>query len=185
VANLGGQRAQFTWSLNEYNKSEDPDTRAKFARRMAKYITTAPANGFTVSEVTTGKSYPAEVDQFVNDPNVSDDPGISDDQAVKIVNDTVDMSDVEKRGDGAGIVYAYGYRCCQDRIKIGSTDLDSVNRISQQINTSTPDKPVLISRSGRTSAALLSELSRPPWRHGVARSRAVVPNGSRRAGTRS
>ena len=144
MANLGGQRAQFTWSLNEYNKSEDPDTRAKFARRMAKYITAAPANGFTVSEVTTGKSYPAEVDQFVNDPNVSDDPGISDDQAVKIVNDTVDMSDVEKRGDGAGIVYAYGYRCCQDRIKIGSTDLDSVNRISQQINTSTPDKPVLL-----------------------------------------
>jgi hypothetical protein len=43
-----------------------------------------------------------------------------------------------------GIVYACGYRCCQDRIKIGSTDLDSVNRISQQINTSTPDKPVLL-----------------------------------------
>jgi hypothetical protein len=50
----------------------------------------------------------------------------------------------KRTGDGAGIVYAYGYRCCQDRIKIVSTDLDSVNRISQQINTSTPDKPVLI-----------------------------------------
>jgi hypothetical protein len=73
---------------------------------MAKYIAAAPDNGFTVSQVTTGKSYPAKVDQFVNDPNVSDDPGISDDQAVKIVNDTVDTSDVEKRGDGAGIVYA-------------------------------------------------------------------------------
>jgi hypothetical protein len=46
---------------------------------MAKYISAAPDNGFTVSEVTSGKSYPAEVDQFVNDPNVSDDPGISDD----------------------------------------------------------------------------------------------------------
>ena len=44
MANLGGQRAQFTWALNEYNKSEDPDTRAKFARRMAKYIAAAPAN---------------------------------------------------------------------------------------------------------------------------------------------
>ena len=143
MANLGGQCAQFTWALNEYNKSEDPDTRAKFARRMAKYITAAPANGFTASQVTTGKSYPAEVDQFVNDPNVSDDPGISDDRAVEIVNGTVDTSDA-KMGDGAGVVYAYGYRCCQDRIKIGSTDLDSVNRISQQINTSTPDKPVLL-----------------------------------------
>jgi len=143
MANLGGQRAQFTWALNEYNKSEDPDTCAKFARRMAKYITAAPANGFTASQVTTGKSYPAEVDQFVNDPNVSDDPGISDDRAVEIVNGTVDTSDA-KMGDGAGVVYGYGYRCCQDRIKIGSTDLDSVNRISQQINTSTPDKPVLL-----------------------------------------
>jgi hypothetical protein len=38
MAHLGGQRAQFTWALNEYNKSEDPDTRVKFARRMAKYI---------------------------------------------------------------------------------------------------------------------------------------------------
>jgi len=112
-------------------------------RGMAKYITAAPANCFTASQVTTGKSYPAEVDQFVNDPNVSDDPGISDDRAVEIVNGTVDTSDA-KMGDGAGVVYAYGYRCCQDRIKIGSTDLDSVNRISQQINTSTPDKPVLL-----------------------------------------
>ena len=96
MANLGGQRAQFTWALNEYNKSEDPDTRVKFARRMAKYIVAAPANGFTVSQVTTGRNYPAEVDQFVDDPSVGDDPGISDDQAVKIVNDTVDTSGVEK-----------------------------------------------------------------------------------------
>jgi hypothetical protein len=35
---------------------------------MAKYIAAAPANGFSISEVTTGQSYPAEVDHFVNDP---------------------------------------------------------------------------------------------------------------------
>src|SRR6266436_2546767 len=49
-----------------------------------------------------------------------------------------------KIGEGAGIVYAYGYRCCQDRIKFGSTDVDTVERIAQQINMSTPDKPVLL-----------------------------------------
>jgi hypothetical protein len=144
MATLAGQRAQFTWALNQYNLSEDPDTRAKFARRMAKYIAAAPANGFTVSQVTTGQSYPSEVDQFVNDPSVSDDSGITEEQAVKTVKDTVDTSDVTKIGEGAGVVYAYGYRCCQDRIKIGSTDLDAVDRIAQQINTSTPDKPVLL-----------------------------------------
>jgi hypothetical protein len=144
LATLAGQRAQFTWALNQYNLSEDPDTRAKYARRMAKYVAAAPANGFTASQVTTGQSYPSEVDQFVNDPSVIDELGPTEEQAVKIVKETVDTSEVRKMGDGAGIVYAYGYRCCQDRIKIGSTDLDAVERIAQQINISTPDKPVLL-----------------------------------------
>ena len=124
MATLAGQRAQFTWSLNQYNLSEDPETRAKFARRMAKYIAAAPANGFTVTQVTTGQSYPSEVDQFVNDPSINDDIGPTEEQAVQTVKDIVDTSEVTKTGEGVGIVYAYGYRCCQDRIKIGSTDLD-------------------------------------------------------------
>ena len=83
MATLAGQRAQFTWALNQYNLSEDPETRVKFARRMAKYIAAAPVNGFSASEVTTGQSYPAEVDQFVNDPSVSEEPGITEAQAVE------------------------------------------------------------------------------------------------------
>jgi hypothetical protein len=144
MATLAGQRAQFTWALNQYNLSEDSDTRAKFARRMAKYIAAAPNNGFTVSEVTHGQSYPSEVDQFVNDPGETDDPGITEEQAVRTVNDIVDTSDVIKLGEGTGVVYGYGYHCCQDRIKIGSTDSDTVEPIAQQIYTSTPDKPVLL-----------------------------------------
>jgi hypothetical protein len=31
MATLAGQRAQFTWALNQYNLSEDPETRAKLA----------------------------------------------------------------------------------------------------------------------------------------------------------
>ena len=146
---------------------------------MAKYIAAAPANGFTASQVTTGQSYPSEVDQLVNDPSESDDPGISEEQAVRTVKDTVDTSDVTKIGEGTGVVYVYGYRCCQDRVKIGSTDVDTVERIAQQINTSTPDKPVLLSRLEQTNAALLNERSKLPWKHGVVRSRAVAPSGLR------
>ncbi|MGH7114589.1 MAG: GIY-YIG nuclease family protein [Stellaceae bacterium] len=144
MATLAGQRAQFAWALNQYNLSEDQETRTKFARRMARYIAAAPSNGFTVSEVTTGQSYPSAVEQFVNDPSVSDDPGITEEQAVRTVKNTVDTSDVTKIGEGAGAVYVYGYRCCQDRLKIGSTDVDTVERIAQQINTSTPDKSALL-----------------------------------------
>ena len=78
MATLAGQRAQFTYALNQYNLSEDPQTRAKFAKTMAKYIAAAPANGFTVDEITQGQIYPSsEVNQYLNDPSADDDPGIT------------------------------------------------------------------------------------------------------------
>lgn len=145
MATLAGQRAQFTWALNQYNLSEDPETRAKFAKRMAKYIAAAPANGFSVGEVTQGQMYPAsEVEQYLNDPSVNDDPGITEEQAIRTVEETVDTSDVVRVGEGAGVVYAYGYRCCEDRLKVGFTEANTVQRIAAQITTSTPDKPVLL-----------------------------------------
>jgi hypothetical protein len=145
MATLAGQRAQFTWALNQYNLSEDPETRAKFAKRMAKYIAAAPANGFTIDQVTQGQMYPAsEVHQYLNDPSVDDDPGISEEQAIRTVEESVDTTDVVRKGEGAGIVYAYGYRCCEDRLKVGLTEANTVQRIAAQIGTSTPDKPVLL-----------------------------------------
>lgn len=145
MATLAGQRAQFTWALNQYNLSEDPETRAKFAKRMAKYIAAAPANGFTVDQLTQGQMYPAsEVHQYLNDPSVDDDPGISEEQAIRTVEEAVDTTDVVRKGEGAGIVYAYGYRCCEDRLKVGLTEANTVQRIAAQIGTSTPDKPVLL-----------------------------------------
>jgi hypothetical protein len=132
MATLPGQRAQFTWALNQYNRSDDPDTRKRFVRAMAKYIAAAPSNGFTVEQVTQGQSYP-----------VTEDPGITEEQAQRTVEATVDSSDVVRIGDGAAVVYAYGYRCCPDRLKVGSTEADTLQRIAAQIGTSTPDKPVL------------------------------------------
>jgi hypothetical protein len=145
MATLAGQRAQFTWALNQYNLAEDAETRSKFAKRMAKYIAAAPSNGFTVEEVTQGQIYPAsEVEQYIHDPNLNDEPGITEEQAIRTVEEAVDTADVVRKGDGAGIVYAYGYRCCGDRLKVGFTEANSVQRIAAQIGTSTPDKPVLL-----------------------------------------
>jgi hypothetical protein len=145
MATLAGQRAQFTWSLNQYNLSEDPETRARFAKRMAKCIAAAPANGFTADEVTQGQIYPAlEVDQYINDPSVNDDQGITEEQALRTIEEAVDTTDVVRKGEGAGIVYAYGYRCCGDRLKVGFTEANTVQRIAAQIGTSTPDKPILL-----------------------------------------
>jgi hypothetical protein len=113
---------------------------------MAKTIAAAPANGFTIEEVTQGQSYPAdEVAKYVNDPiAVASEPEISEDSALKSLASTVDTSDVIRDGQGRGALYAYGYRCAPDRLKIGITDNDTVQRIAAQISTGTPDRPVLL-----------------------------------------
>jgi hypothetical protein len=77
MATLAGQRAQFTWSLRQYNLAEDQETRAKFAARMAKYVAAAPSLGFSVDAITQGQDYPAaEVRQYLDDPSVSAEPEI-------------------------------------------------------------------------------------------------------------
>ncbi len=145
MATLAGQRAQFTWALNQYNQSEDPETRASFAKRMAKYIAAAPSNNFSADQITQGQSYPAsEVLKYLNDENLDSEHGLSEEQALSTVQETVDSSDVVRIGGGTGVVYAYGYRCCPDRLKIGYTEADTVQRIAAQISTSTPDKPRLV-----------------------------------------
>jgi T5orf172 domain len=144
MATLAGQRAQFTWALNQYNLAEDRETRTKFAMRMAEYIAAAPSLGFTVEQITQGQNYPAaEVNQYVNDPSTIAVPGLSEEQALRTVEEAVDTSDVVRRGEGIGIVYAYGYACLPDRLKVGSTESETVQRIAAQISTSTPDKPAL------------------------------------------
>lgn len=136
MATLAGQRAQFTWALNQYNLAEDPETRTHFAKRMAKYISAAPNYGATADEIIRDKNYPAaEVAQYVNDPSIAAEPDISEEQALRTVEAAVEVSDVKRIGEGEGIVYAYGYACCPDRLKVGSTETDAVQRITTQIGT--------------------------------------------------
>jgi hypothetical protein len=145
MATLAGQRAQFTWALNQYNLAEDAEKQAFYAQRMAKYMAAAPDNGFTVEQVTQGQLYPAaELDQYLHRSNSDVGPEISESQALDAVKEAVDTSDVVRLGEGQRVVYAYGYRCAPDRLKIGLTTGDTIQRIVAQISTSTPDKPVLL-----------------------------------------
>ena len=143
MATLAGQRAHFTWALNQYNSTEDDGEQAKFAQWMAKYISDAPGNGFTVEEVTQGQSYPAAVvEKYLHKPET--EPDISEEKAIQSLASLVDGSDVVRKGQGSGTVYAYGYKCAPDRLKIGSTEVDTVQRIAAQITAGIPDKPVLM-----------------------------------------
>lgn len=145
MATLGGQRAQFTWALNQYNVTDDPDEKDKFARRMARYIASAATHGFSVEEVTQKQSYPAaEVEKYLAEITSSADPEISEENAIQSLATKVDISNVIRHGHGSGALYAYGYQCAPDRLKIGYTDGDTTQRIAAQIYTSTPDKPVLL-----------------------------------------
>lgn len=143
MATLAGQRAQFTWALNQYNLTEDPELRTRFARRMAEILNAAPKYGFTREQVSQGKSYPAEVEHHMSDPHLGSEEGISEQSAESFIKNAVDTSDVVRLGEGSGAVYAYGYACAPDRLKIGSTETDVVERIAAQVSTSTPDRPSL------------------------------------------
>jgi hypothetical protein len=142
---LPGQRASFTWALNQYNLAEDTEKQEHYAKLMAKCIAAAPANGFTVEQVTRGQLYPAaEVAQYLATANSDAVPGISEGEALREIDEAVDATDVLRLGAGPKIVYAYGYRCAPDRLKIGLTEGEAVQRITAQISTGTPDRPVLL-----------------------------------------
>ena len=69
MATLPGQRASFTWALNQYNLAEEEDKKKHSARLMVKYVANAPSNGFTVEQATQGQLYPDdEVAQYIQNP---------------------------------------------------------------------------------------------------------------------
>ena len=145
MGTLAGQRAKFTLALNQYNLTDDEVARANAVAKMAHCIQDAPNNGLKAEDVTQGQSYPADevklaLARLSTEP-VSEE---SEEAARAILESRVDASDVIREGEGSGVVYVYGYRCASDRLKIGCTKEDAVQRIAAQIWTSTPDKPVLL-----------------------------------------
>jgi hypothetical protein len=109
---------------------------------MAEVLAEAPANGFSEGDVTQGEDVPSEARGLA--ATVS--PG-SEENPEELINDlrlSVEISSVSELGQGEQFVYAYGYPCAPDRLKLGSCAGDVVARIAAQISTGTPDKPVLL-----------------------------------------
>lgn len=70
------------------------------------------------------------MEKYLNAPDGEPETEISEGEALEEVEQAVDVSDVVRLGDkGSGFVYAYGYRCVPDRLKIGKTEFNTVQRI--------------------------------------------------------
>ena len=144
VDKRAGQRAKFTRSLADYQRTDDDDKKHRAALLMAEVLRQAPTNGFTELEVTQGADVPDEVRRLVEHPGVVDQQGPDDaDQLTKELKQRVDSTAFLELGDGSQSVYAYGYHCVPGRLKVGRTDGEVIDRIVRQINESTPERPVL------------------------------------------
>ena len=140
---LAGQRAKFSRARAIYYSSGDEAQRQRAAELMAQVIAEAPANGFSEEEVTQGEDVPDEARSIAGKlpvtPVAEEDPN----ELIAALQPTVDTSDVLELGQGEEFVYAYGYACAPDRLKIGRCIGDPVSRVAAQISTGTPDKPSL------------------------------------------
>jgi hypothetical protein len=140
---LAGQRAKFSRARAIYYTTAEDAQRQRAVRLMAEVLADAPASGFSKDEVTQGEEVPDEVRQMHGLRSASiagEDP----DRLVEDLQEAVDSTRALEIGEGSEFVYAYGYLCAPDRLKIGSCAGDPVARIAAQIGTSSPDKPVLL-----------------------------------------
>lgn len=143
---LAGQRMKFTKARALYYQADDEGQRQDAVRKMAEVLAEAPANGFAEVDVTQGGDVPAEVREVAQTAHPA--PANADDEiderpAAVQLSDAVDTSDLVERGTGPEAVYAYGYPCAPDRLKIGRTNGEVVTRVANQIYTGTPEKPSL------------------------------------------
>ena len=143
---LAGQRMKFTKARALYYQADDESERRDAVRKMVEVLADAPANGFAEADVTQGGDVSREVREIAGTahPELANAEDEADDRPAAIqLSDTVDTSDLVERGNGPEAVYAYGYPCAPDRLKIGRTTGEVVTRVAHQIYTGTPDKPSL------------------------------------------
>ncbi|MBY0329787.1 MAG: GIY-YIG nuclease family protein [Acetobacteraceae bacterium] len=144
---LAGQRAAFTKAFMSYSRTDDEATRRVEAEKMARIILRAPALGFSREAIVQDKSIPGDVEERLRGASPvaapEDDAEADPDVQVAELNSMVDTRELREIGEGPEAIYAYGYACAPDRLKIGRTDNDVVARVAGQITTSTPDKPAL------------------------------------------
>ena len=163
---LIAMRAQFTYALGQGNLNQ-----------MARCLAWAETNGFAVEQVTGGKDYPAaDISAMLEAETAADTPA---NETSELPAERVDTSEVRRHGTGAGTVYAYGYASILDRLKVGKTVGGGVDRIVQQINASTPDKPKLLLEVKTPATAARLKLSyMASSRCAAARSTAGATSGS-------
>lgn len=140
---LAVQRATFTKALQDFDATDDAAVRAHAVEKMARALLDAPAFGFGEAEVTQGQDVPAAVTAPIGSGRVAPAEAEDDEALVAEVVRTVDLRALREFGSGPQVVYAYGYACAPDRLKVGRADGDAVARVAAQITTSTPDKPRL------------------------------------------
>jgi len=145
---LAGQRAKFSRARAIYFTAPDETARERAVELMAEVITNADRFGFTEDLVTQGEDVPDVVRDHLRRqgaPILEADPVEEDpDALIRSLEAAVDATDVQEVGHGPQWVYAYGYCCAPDRLKIGSTTAEVEARIAAQIGTGTPDKPRLV-----------------------------------------
>lgn len=144
---LAGQRAKFSRARSTYFTAADESARERAIELMAEVLVGASEHGFTEEMVTQSEDVPDAVRDYLRRVTaehlivpVEEDPEV----LVQALSTAVDTSDVVEIGTGAQWVYAYGYRCAPDRLKIGSAAGDVEARVAAQIGTGTPDKPRLV-----------------------------------------
>jgi len=145
---LAGQRAKFSRARSIYFTAPGEAARERAVELMAEVLANAEGFGFTEDLVTQGEDVPDVVRDYLRrhgTPILEADPVEEDpDALIRSLEAAVDATDVQEIGCGSQWVYAYGYRCAPDRLKIGSCTAEVEARIAAQIGTGTPDKPRLV-----------------------------------------
>src|SRR5438067_11187454 len=141
---LAGQKAKFVKARANYYTSDDEPVKTRAIRLMAEVLAWASQARVSEAEVTQGYEFPEEVRRaslpLGTAGDISDAEADRYEQEIKTV---VDATNFQEFGSGTQAVYAYGYACAPDRLKVGRSDGDVITRIAGQISTSTPGKPVL------------------------------------------
>ncbi|SDG29919.1 T5orf172 domain-containing protein [Limimonas halophila] len=139
---LAGQRAKFSRARSQYFTALDEAEQHRAAEKMAEVLADASANGFSEPDVTQGEDVPAQARDLVRHVEPGEEE--TDEEAIQAAEAAVDRSGCKTIGTGPECVYAYGYACAQDRLKVGSSTGDVISRVASQIHTSTPDRPHLV-----------------------------------------